>query len=249
MSAFESGYQIYRNVFTQQQLDSLEATLRCFHNLWCQANKEHYNTKAVNSAYLTDEKYLDSADREILFNSIANPALLAIVEQYIESPAFLNTQLFFDPVNAEQKNYWHRDIQYGNSDQTQKAFLDSNDLMPHFRIPLVNETGIELVPYSHNKWDSELEYQVRMEKNGKRCSDPLPNTNKISINRGDILVFSAKMLHRGLYGSNRFAFDVLYANAENDYLSTVSASCLPNKTDMEKIYFHPVFKRTRERIE
>ena len=28
------------------------------------------------------------------------------------NPAFMNTQLFFNPINPAQKDFWHRDCQY-----------------------------------------------------------------------------------------------------------------------------------------
>jgi len=64
--------------------------------------------------------------------------------------SIMNTQLFFNPVNDGQKNYWHRDSQYHLSIEEQKEALVGPDVV-HFRIPLTNEPGIELVPCTHQR--------------------------------------------------------------------------------------------------
>ena len=39
--------------------------------------------------------------------------IMDVVDAVIpENPAFMNTQLFFNPVNPQQKDFWHRDCQY-----------------------------------------------------------------------------------------------------------------------------------------
>jgi ectoine hydroxylase-related dioxygenase (phytanoyl-CoA dioxygenase family) len=203
-----------------------------------------YQQKAINSAYLTRRSYLEDKEREVLFTSIVDSSLLNIVEHYIPAPAFLNTQLFFDPYNPHQPNYWHRDIQYGQSDEVQKKAITQGDIMPHFRIPIVDETGLELIPGSHKRWDTDNEYNTRMALHGRKPSDNLANAKAISLKRGDVLVFSAKMLHRGKYGHQRFAFDVLFANEQSSYLNSVSKDCLPSHDMPDSIRRHPVYVRS-----
>jgi ectoine hydroxylase-related dioxygenase (phytanoyl-CoA dioxygenase family) len=245
MAFSQLGFEIHRQVFPQDSLDRLESVLREFHSRWCRANKAFYESRAVNSAYLTDQNILSNEKRLVLFEFLAGQKLLNIVEQYIKEPAFLNTQLFFDPFNPEQKNYWHRDIQYGNTLNQQLQMLQDPAPMPHFRIPLVSETGLELVPGTHTRWDTEDELNVRLEQNGKHSWNNLEQGQRITLERGDVLVFCAKMLHRGLYGDNRFAFDVLYAPAGHSLLSTVSENCLPDSSMPDAIKQAPVFARTR----
>ena len=245
MSFSQLGFEIHRQVFSQDSLDRLESVLREFHSQWCQTNKAFYESRAVNSAYLTDQNAMSSEKRLVLFEFLANQNLLEIVKQYITEPAFLNTQLFFDPFNPEKKNYWHRDIQYGNSLEKQQQIVQDPASMPHFRIPLVSETGLELVPGTHARWDTEDELNVRLEQNGKHSWNDLEQGQRITLERGDVLVFCAKMLHRGLYGDNRFAFDALYAPAGHSLLTTVSENCLPDSSMSDVIKQAPVFARTR----
>lgn len=73
----------------------------------------------------------------------------------------------------------------------------------HFRVPLVDERGIELMPRTHFRWDTDLEYATRTAADGRNVFDDLPDSKAIPLNRGDLLVFNANMIHRGLYGGNR----------------------------------------------
>ena len=69
---------------------------------------------------------------------------MTIVNELIpKQPCCLNTQLFFDPVNKQQSNYWHRDPQYHLSVEQQKAALARGEVI-HFRLPLVDEPGLDL---------------------------------------------------------------------------------------------------------
>ncbi len=163
--------------------------------------------------------------------------------QWPENPAFLNTQLFFDPVSSQKKNYWHRDIQYDFSHEQQKALLDSGPSMPHFRIPLTSEKGVEVIPGSHKRWDTPEELEVRMEQNGKHTHDDLPNSQILEVERGDLLIFSAKMLHWGVYGHNRFALDILLVDDESPYLQSVSQECLPDRKMFERLINPILYER------
>jgi hypothetical protein len=191
-------------------------------------------------------------DRFSLFSFIANARLLSIVQNVIPRPCFLNTQLFFDPFNHKQANYWHRDIQYGLSEVEQQSLLKSlrqaGELMPHFRIPLRDESGVELIPGSHLRWDTETEYKVRTESCGAHCSDPLPDSQVMSLQRGDLLIFSAMMLHRGLYGGNRMALDILYADPASKHLQDTDQSCLPEPALMDRLDDPSIFERSMAAI-
>ena len=59
--------------------------------------------------------------------------------------AFMNTQLFFNPVNPQQKDFWHRDCQYDYDLEDQmKVILETQVL--HLRVPLFDELGMEIIP-------------------------------------------------------------------------------------------------------
>jgi ectoine hydroxylase-related dioxygenase (phytanoyl-CoA dioxygenase family) len=242
------GFVIVKGLFSKSSLDNVQSVLSIFHERWKEENKAFYEQQAINSAYLTDKNFLNNKQRTLLFKFISDPLLLEQVQKIIPSPAFLNTQLFFDPFNPQKKNYWHRDIQYDFSPEQQKSMLESNAelsmSMPHFRIPLVDEKGVEVIPKTHARWDTADEFDVRMENNGKHCYDNLPNSKVLSVKRGDLLIFSAKMLHRGVYGNNRFALDILFTDEDSSALKTVSTDCLPDQKLLKKIPAPLVFKRT-----
>lgn len=73
----------------------------------------------------------------------------------------------------------------------------------HLRIPLLKEQGVELIPGSHKCWDTPLQRNVRLELNGHKHHESLPNAELIPLNVGDVLIFSAQMLHRGDYELNK----------------------------------------------
>jgi hypothetical protein len=50
----------------------------------------------------------------------------------------------------------------------------------------------------HKRLDSDVEFNVRQEKKGRVSSDDLSTGKKIKLVAGDLLVFSADMIHRGL---------------------------------------------------
>lgn len=224
------GFFVVRNCFEEQELKKLDTILNKFHKSWIEDNPEFYNNNAINSAYLTDKVYLDNNERFDLFNFISCDKIISVLSEVIpEKPCFMNTQLFFDPVNKQQKNYWHRDIQYLDiSEDEQKALLTKdNTQVIHFRVPLKDEPGIELVPGTHKHWDSGEEYCVRKELNDKKNFDSLSTGRSIELRRGDMLVFSAKMIHRGLYGRDRLSLDILYCDNNAELLEYAKLACYP----------------------
>ena len=68
-----------------------------------------------------------------------------------------------------------------------------------------------LVPGSHARWDTDLERDVRLERSGHRSWEDLPSATMFALNPGDILIFSAHMLHRGTYEGNsgRLSLDLM----------------------------------------
>jgi len=245
----QNGYLLKPQFFADSELDAVEPILRRFHSTWIEANRDHYDHQAINSAYITHADALSAPERQILFNFIAADKLVSIARGVIPSgPAFMNTQLFFNPKNSAQKNYWHRDIQYlPISVAEQKKTLESTNVL-HFRVPLADEPGIELVPGSHQRWDDAQEFETRMGKNGRTPSDDLPNGKTLLLKRGDLLVFSASMIHRGLYGGDRFALDIIYSDADPEVLQFVDPKCLPDGLECAQLENADVFAATTQAI-
>ena len=230
------GYFLCRNFFSQRKIKALEEVLLKFHEAWKLEHSDLYESKAVNSAFLTGTNILPEEDRMKLFRFICQDDVIQLVLKLIPAgPAFMNTQLFFNPVNIDQKNYWHRDIQYNgmNIKEQQEAIKRINVI--HFRVAIRDEPGLELVPGTHTAWDTDEESDVRLERNGHLCSERLSTGVTVPLNAGDLLVFSANMVHRGLYGGDRLSFDILFCDQNSELMAHAEAHCLPNENQRRDI--------------
>lgn len=245
----QHGYVRLADFFSETELGALEPVLRSFHERWLINHKDHYDHGAINSAYLTHKESVEASDRRELFNFIASDKIMEVANRLIPAgPAFMNTQLFFDPKNPDQKNYWHRDIQYtDHSVEEQRQRLQQSNVI-HFRVPVVDECGLEIVPGTHRRWDTEVEYATRTETERRKSSDDLPGTQVMKLHCGDLLVFSANMIHRGLYGGSRFALDIIFSDADRELLQFVDEACLPNTTELAGLSNPQAFASTLKMI-
>ena len=231
----EKGYVLIRNFLSDNEVVELRTILKEFHNLWQQENASFYAEKAVNSAYLTSGEFLNTEQQNRLFGLIACNKVMNLVTELIpEQPCFLNTQLFFNPVQDKQNNYWHRDPQYHLSIEQQQVALALFDVI-HFRLPVMDEPGIELIPGTHKRWDTTEELDVRLEQNGQKNNQALSQGETIKLFAGDLLIFSANMIHRGLYGLDRLAFDILFCSSEPSIIEFVNENCLPAESTLKTI--------------
>jgi ectoine hydroxylase-related dioxygenase (phytanoyl-CoA dioxygenase family) len=243
------GYLLCKNFFSQPEIKVLEEVLLKFHEVWKLENAVFFKTKAINSAYLTGTKILPEEDRMKLFRFICQDEVHQLALKLIPAgPAFMNTQLFFNPTTIDQKNYWHRDIQYNGMsiEQQQEAIQRVNVI--HFRIPVREEPGLELVPGSHAAWDTDEECDVRLERSGHLCSETLSAGVTVPLNAGDLLVFSANMIHRGLYGGDRLSFDILFCDQDPELLAFADADCLPDDNQLDEIPNSSVLSVTSKHI-
>ena len=221
------GFLLIEDFLSRDELEKITPIIERFHESWKKENHKFYNEKAVNSAYLTDKKHLDEDDRNILFKFISSSKLIERVSSMpFQLPAFMNTQLFFNPVNIEQKNYWHRDPQYHLTIEEQKKILSGPEVI-HFRIALRDEKGVELIPGTHKRWDSEEEQNIRLEINNRKSHEDISTGHPVHLKKGDLLIFSANMIHRGLYGKDRLALDILFCEALPELMQFVNDDCLP----------------------
>lgn len=244
------GFALIRGLFEEPELTQLHEVLQRFHGRWLAANKQFYEARAINSAYLTDQEHLCTEDRRVLFRLLGDARVERILGALFARPvAFMNTQLFFNPMNPRQANYWHRDIQYSGAPEAEQREELTQVNVLHLRLALMPEPGLELVPGSHIRWDTDAEYAVRMEQGSKQVFDDLPNTERVPMARGDLLVFSANMLHRGLYGGDRCAFDMLFCDPLERLVKYVRPSCLPQGDDFTVIANPAPFLETLRLIE
>ena len=240
----ETGFVYKKALFGPHELEEIRGILNTFHKQWTEENKEIFFSQAVNSSGITGRRFLDTTSRLTLFNFISSPKLMALVEDIIpHKPCFMNSQLFFNPHNPQQKNYWHRDPQYHLSLEEQKHALRGPTVL-HLRIALQDEPGIELVPGSHTRWDSSEELDVRLERNNRHCFEDLIDTKIFSLDAGDVLLFSGNMIHRGLYGMDRFALDILVCDPEEHLVAFAVEECLPSKEEQLKIGDPSLFRNT-----
>ncbi|AJW63221.1 Phytanoyl-CoA dioxygenase (PhyH) [Elizabethkingia miricola] len=230
----ESGYIHFENFFAETKLQETERILKKFHKSWLAVNAEGYKNGSINSHSITSGEFINEQERLALFRFITQEKIKNIVDSiFPEKAVFLNTQLFFDPFNPLQQNYWHRDIQYtGLSIDDQKEAIQSQNVV-HFRIPFKPELGIELVPGTHKNWDLPEELETRLSLNGHKSSDSLERGKVISLDRGDLLVFSANMIHRGLYGRNRFSFDIIFCDDTPDFKEFIDPKNQPSPQELD----------------
>jgi len=234
----KNGFLLKQNFLDERVLIQLESILSKFHNDWCDKNKSFFESHAVNSAYITNGDFLSREERLILLKLIGSTSIYNNVVNVLGKDArFLNSQLFFDPFNKFQQNYWHRDIQYsGMNELEQKEIIESEgDQVVHFRLALRDEVGIELVPGSNSRWDDELELNTRLGTGQRAPSDDLEGTERISLRRGDLLIFNANMIHRGLYGNDHLAFDMIFCTPDPSILQYAKKECFPTSDELNCI--------------
>ena len=232
----EQGYLYLEDFFSNAEIGAIENILNKFHEKWLEDNAAYYDKGLLNSHSLTSGHSLNQEEKMTLFKFISQDKLQTILKTvFPETPIFLNTQLFFDPKNSKQKNYWHRDIQYtGMSVEEQKETIRNQNVV-HFRIPMKKESGIELIPKTHREWDLPEEFEVRNSLNGAFPSDNLKRGKVIGLNRGDVLVFSANMIHRGIYGQDRFSLDILFCDNIPQMRNFIDRNNYPSKEILENL--------------
>ncbi|MBL4900549.1 MAG: phytanoyl-CoA dioxygenase family protein [Colwellia sp.] len=241
----DEGYFVIRDYFSTSEISSLREVILKFHQLWKKDNEKFYQEEAFNSSLITGSQYLAYDDRVKLFNFISSKKIMNIVDSVIPvNPAFMNTQLFFNPVNPQQKDFWHRDCQYDHDVEVQKQVIHDTQVL-HLRVPLFDELGMELVPGTHKRWDSDEEYNVRQEEKGRVSSENLSTGKIINLAAGDLLVFSADMIHRGLYGLDRLALDILIFDSAADFVDYVDDDCLPEIAMLDNIDDPRLFMNTK----
>ena len=202
----QQGFLHLPGFYRPHELVDLDAVLLKHHKVWLKRHQAAYQNGLINSHSLTADSALTEPDKSVLFQTIAAPALLALLAPiFPQAPRFLNTQLFFDPYHSEQHNYWHRDVQYTDLNEAAQGSVILQQNVVHCRIAMRPERGIELIAGSHNRWDSAQEYAVRI-----ACDDDLPHATQITMQKRFVVCFRQTAASR-LYGQNRFAFDIIYA--------------------------------------
>ena len=105
----------------------------------------------------------------------------------------------------------------------------------HFRVALKDEPGIELVPQTHKRWDTDEELTTRLEQHGRKNHEKIDGALQVELSAGDILIFSANMIHRGIYGLDRFALDILLCESDPIFKGHITDRVLPSERMMQKL--------------
>lgn len=246
------GYVIFRNFFSDIEISLIDNHVDRIYKKWASENEaEIFNSKLVNMHSLTSLDYFEGLDQERIkfFESIASVKLTETIENMFGSDIhFHNTQLFFNPSNKARLPYWHRDMQYSGIEDAIQCDEQNKMLSLHVRIPLIQEKGLEVVTGSHKRWDTELERDVRLELNGHKNSEPLPNTVLTTLAPGDILIFNAQMIHRGNYDFNptRKALDLCIGKYHPLASAFLDERVLPKEEELDRITNNQWYKLARE---
>ncbi len=248
----EYGYAVLRNFFSDIEISSIDTHVDRIYKGWVSENEaEIFNNKLVNMHSLTSSEHFQGlpVERAMFFEVIASVKLTETIEKIFGAGIhFHNTQLFFNPSNKERLPYWHRDMQYSPIDDSIQNDEQLKMLSLHVRIPLVEEKGVEIVTGSHKRWDTELEHAVRLELNGHKNSEPLPNAVLIHLTPGDVLIFNAQMIHRGNYDQNptRKALDLCVGKYHPLTADFLDERVLPKEEELQNIANNQWYKLAQE---
>nr|BDT28328.1 phytanoyl-CoA dioxygenase family protein [Bacteriovorax sp. HI3] len=231
--------------FGQENLAGIEKILSNYHQKWLVKNESAFKNGAINSAYITNGDFLSPAERLELLKFVSSSKVVNEARKVLgHDICFLNTQIFFNPYSEQQKNYWHRDIQYtGQSEDQQRKVIEAKDSQViHLRLALADENGIEFIPGSHFRWDTPKELNVRLKRDGESVFNDLQGSEQVPLKKGDLLIFDANIIHRGLYGQSRFAFDILFCKSLPEITKYISSDTLPKKEELGLMECPEVFK-------
>jgi hypothetical protein len=245
------GCVLIKGFFGPSHMEHMSAIVDRIHAQWVEENRAEYvEGLLVNMHSLTSPGYFDGdpAGRIDFFERLAAARLTELLDRMFGNEVYFhNTQLFFNPFENKRLPYWHRDLQYSPIDDAAQAREQGNLVSLHVRIPLVKEAGLELIPGTHKRWDTELEKYVRFERNGHRNSEDLPGTVLVELDPGDIVIFDAQMIHRGNYRLNRMrkALDLCVGTPHPFTAKYLDENVLPSEYEMEAIRNNRWYMRAR----
>lgn len=248
------GYLIKRQFFSPDHIEDLKTQVNRIYLQWQQANAEELaKWPLVNMSGLSAAAYFDSPQQRAHFFSALSPTALIdlTAELFGDGIHFHNSQLFFNPQDRSKAPYWHRDMQYDKTPDAEQAAELASMLSLHVRIPLLAERGLELIPGTHCRWDTPLERQVRLELNGHRNSEDLPDSVLLSLQPGDLVIFHAQMIHRGNYLLNqaRWALDLCIGTPHRLTTPHINPQFMPSDTEIPLIEDPRWYRRALALIE
>jgi ectoine hydroxylase-related dioxygenase (phytanoyl-CoA dioxygenase family) len=215
----DMGYAVVPQLLDHSQIAQFHRSIEPIYAQWLDQNQHNPGFgQLVNMHSLTLPQYfVQQAEKRLeFFQQLSCGVLVDHLKALFGAKLYFhNTQLFFNPADPNKQNYWHRDLQYSPIPDTQQQQVHAELTSLHVRIPLLDEAGIELIPHSHQYWDSDLERNIRFARYGHQQHDDLPHSQLITLKKGDVLIFNAQMIHRGRYDFNaeRMALDICIGTA------------------------------------
>ncbi|WDE96875.1 phytanoyl-CoA dioxygenase family protein [Lentisphaera profundi] len=237
----EKGFLVIKDFFNDDEISNFTSHIDPIYNNWRIENKsEITQEKLVNMHSLSDPKYFSKTPKSRIdfFNAICPRKLVNHLRMIFgEDIFFNNTQVFFNPDAEDKKPYWHRDLQYSPISVADQKNEMHNILALHVRIPLLAEKGLELIPGSHQRWDTDLENKVRYQQDGFSSDFNLADSKLIDLNIGDMIIFSAQILHKGVYdlSTERKALDICFGNMHPLISQYINPRVLPSNEEFKKI--------------
>lgn len=148
--------------------------------------------------------------------SFASSAKLCSLWQGLEKPEESGLPLlkqlvyYHEQTKHDWDGDWHRDSQLGLPDLDRERTRILTTTAVHVRVVLLDDDHLEIVPGSHNRWDTSEELQLR--KGPQRTAANMPNTQQLALRAGDACVFHAWSIHRARYRLTplRRSLDTLY---------------------------------------
>jgi hypothetical protein len=239
------GFILKRGLLAPDKVARLVGIGERVHAQWMQEHAEEARKHdLINSTGLTATQYFHSpfdSERRIFFDALADDALWDLLTALFGDDLYFHgTQMFFDPLDGRRQPYWHRDLQYMGYDEMRQQALLGELCNLHVRVPLRPERRFLLVPGSHARWDTDLERDVRLERSGHRSCEELPSATPFDLDPGDILIFSAHMLHRGTYEGNsgRLSLDLMLGKLHPEMPMTLEVQELPTAGELSSLR-HP----------
>lgn len=207
----EEGYLVFPNVFQGKELEQLLAA--CNHVLQqvtAEHDQQHPGQDFISFSHVNDLRWHKDTGEHLkaILEAAADPRCLGPVEQIFDGPSlFRCTNCFVNTRFTSNDGSWHRDSQFGRSEQEERELLTkiwtgdySEGFGLQFQIALVDNDDVEFVPYSINRFDAPEEAAIRLSGNkADSRSNAMPNALRIPLKAGDAVVFNPYGLHRGRY--------------------------------------------------
>ena len=149
------------------------------------------------------------------------------------APLFHNTQYFMEQRGADWDGEWHRDTQFlAAAAETERRHIAEGTGV-HFRVALMDDPWLRIVPGSHRRWDTAHEWAIRRERAG---GDPA-NAVSVPLKAGDAMLFHAWSIHQGLYRRKpaRRTFDVIYMTRGTGERALPPRTCMPSPVRMASL--------------